>query len=43
MIDDDDDDDDDCGAIGAIRIGKGNRSTREKICPSATSSTTNLT
>jgi hypothetical protein len=26
----DDDDDDDCGAIGIMRIGKGNRSTRRK-------------
>jgi hypothetical protein len=36
MIDDDDDDDDDddeCGAIGGIRIGRGNRSTRKKLTP----------
>jgi hypothetical protein len=27
-LDDDDDDDDDCGAIGGMRLGRGNRSTR---------------
>jgi hypothetical protein len=32
------DDDDDCGAVGGMRIGKGNRSTRRKpdpvpLCP----------
>jgi hypothetical protein len=30
MIDDDDDDDDECGAVGEMRIGWGNRSTRRK-------------
>jgi hypothetical protein len=33
MIDDDDDDDDDCGAVGGMRIGRGNRSTRRKPAP----------
>jgi hypothetical protein len=28
--DDDDDDDDECGAVGEMRIGRGNRSTRRK-------------
>jgi hypothetical protein len=27
------DDDDDCGAIGGMRIGRGNRSTRRKPAP----------
>jgi hypothetical protein len=40
---DDDDDDDDCGAIGGMRIGRGNRSTLQKTCPSDTLSTTNPT
>jgi hypothetical protein len=36
--DDDDDDDDECGAVGAMRIVSGNRSTRRKpismpLCP----------
>jgi hypothetical protein len=36
--DDDDDDDDDCGAVGGMRTGMGNRSTRRKhppvpLCP----------
>jgi hypothetical protein len=35
--------DGDCGEIGGMSIGKGNRSVRRKICPSATLSTTNLT
>jgi hypothetical protein len=35
--------DDLCGAIGGMRIGKGNRSTRRKPAPSATSSTINPT
>jgi hypothetical protein len=29
----DDDDDDDCGAIGGIKIGRGNRSTWRKLAP----------
>jgi hypothetical protein len=29
----DDDDYDDCGAIGGMRIGRGNRSTRRKFAP----------
>jgi hypothetical protein len=29
----DDDDDNDCGAIGGMRIGRGNRSTRRKPAP----------
>jgi hypothetical protein len=34
MIDDDDDDDDDeCGAVGGMRIGKGNRRTGRKPAP----------
>jgi hypothetical protein len=28
--------DGDCGAIGGIKIGRGNRSTRRETCPSAT-------
>jgi hypothetical protein len=35
--------DDDCGAIGAMRINKGNGSTRRKSVPSASLSTTNPT
>jgi hypothetical protein len=35
--------DDDYGAVRGMRIGRGNRSTRRKPCPSATSSTTNPT
>jgi hypothetical protein len=31
--DNDDDDDDECGAIGGMRIGRGNRSTRTKPTP----------
>jgi hypothetical protein len=27
------DDDDECGAVGGMRIGKGNRSTRRKTAP----------
>jgi hypothetical protein len=34
-------DEDDCGAIGEMKIGRGNRCTRRK--PSATLSTTNPT
>jgi hypothetical protein len=30
---DDDDDDDECGAVGGMRIGRGNRSTRTKPAP----------
>jgi hypothetical protein len=31
------DPDDECGAVGGMRISRGNRNTREKICcPSAT-------
>jgi hypothetical protein len=33
----------DCGAVGGMRIGKGNRSTRKNPCPSATLSTTKVT
>jgi hypothetical protein len=36
-------DDHDCGAIGGMRIGRGNRSTWRKTCPSATLSTANPT
>jgi hypothetical protein len=36
-------DDGDWGAIGGIKMGRGNRSTQKKTCPSATLSTTNLT
>jgi hypothetical protein len=36
-------DEGDCGEIGGMKIGKGNRSTRGKTCPSATLSTTNPT
>jgi hypothetical protein len=36
-------DEDDCGAIGGIKISRGNRSTRKKTCPGATLSTTNST
>jgi hypothetical protein len=32
----------DCGAIGGMKIGRGNRSTQRKPAPSATLSTTNL-
>jgi hypothetical protein len=35
--------DDECGAVGGLRIGRGNRSTRRKPAPSATLSTTNPT
>jgi hypothetical protein len=28
-----DDDDDECGAIGGMRIGRGNRSARRKLTP----------
>jgi hypothetical protein len=28
-----DDDDDECGAVGGMRIGRGNRSTRRKLPP----------
>jgi hypothetical protein len=35
--------DDDCGAVGRMRIGRGNRSSRRKPVPSATSSTTSPT
>jgi hypothetical protein len=31
--DDDDNDDDECGAIGGIKIGRGNRSTGKKPTP----------
>jgi hypothetical protein len=33
LDDDDDDDDDQCGAVGGMRVGKGNRSTRSKPVP----------
>jgi hypothetical protein len=33
----------DCGAIGGMKIGRGNRSTGRKPAPSATLSTTNPT
>jgi hypothetical protein len=36
-------DDGDCGETGEMKIGRGNRSTRERTCPSATLSTTNPT
>jgi hypothetical protein len=32
-----------CGEVGGMNIGRGNRSTREKTCPSATLSATNPT
>jgi hypothetical protein len=35
--------DGDCGAVGGMEIGRRNRSTRTKTCPSATLSTTNPT
>jgi hypothetical protein len=35
--------DGDCRAIGGMKIGRGNRNTRRKTCPSATLSTTNPT
>jgi hypothetical protein len=31
--DDDDDDDDECGAVGEMRFGRGNLSTRRKPTP----------
>jgi hypothetical protein len=34
---------DDCRATGGMRIGRGNRSTRRKPCPSVTLSTINST
>jgi hypothetical protein len=34
---------DECGAAGGMRIGRGNRSTRKKTCPSSTLSTTHPT
>jgi hypothetical protein len=40
---DDDDDEDECGAVGEMRIGRGNLSTRRKPSPSVTFSTTNPT
>jgi hypothetical protein len=36
-------DDGDCGAIGGMKIGKGNRSIGKKTCLSPTLSTTNPT
>jgi hypothetical protein len=33
----------DCGEIGGMKIGRGNRSTQEKMCRSATLSATNPT
>jgi hypothetical protein len=36
-------DDGDCGVIGGIKIGRGNRSTQQKTCPSPALSTTNPT
>jgi hypothetical protein len=36
------DDDDDYGAVGGMRIGRGNKYS-EKICPNGTSTTTNPT
>jgi hypothetical protein len=38
---DDYDDDDECGAVGGMRIGRGNRSTRRKPAPSVSLSTIN--
>jgi hypothetical protein len=35
--------DDERGAVGGMRIGRGNRNFSEKTCPSATSFTTNPT
>jgi hypothetical protein len=35
--------DGDCGEIGGMKIGREDRSTRGKTCPSATLSTTNPT
>jgi hypothetical protein len=35
--------DGDCGGIGGMKIGRGNRSTRDKTCPNATLSTTDHT
>jgi hypothetical protein len=40
--DDNDDDDDDCGAVGGMRIGKGNKSTRRNM-PTVTLPTRNPT
>jgi hypothetical protein len=34
---------DECGAVGGMRIGKGNRKYSEKTSPNSTSSTTNPT
>jgi hypothetical protein len=36
-------DEGDCGAVGGMKIGRGNRSTRKKPCPNATLSTSNPT
>jgi hypothetical protein len=33
MTDDDDDDDNECGAVGGMKIGRGNRGTRRKRAP----------
>jgi hypothetical protein len=35
-------DDDECGAVGGMRIGRGNRCNREEACPIAALSTTDL-
>jgi hypothetical protein len=35
--------DEKCGAVGGIRIGRGNGSTQKKPCPVATFSITNPT
>jgi hypothetical protein len=32
-LDNEDDDDDECGAVGGMRIGRGNHSTRRKPAP----------
>jgi hypothetical protein len=36
-------DDDECGAVGGMRIGRGNPKYSEKTCPSATLSSSNPT
>jgi hypothetical protein len=36
IVPDPDNDDDECGAVGGMRVSRGNQSTRKKTCPSAT-------
>jgi hypothetical protein len=43
MIDDDDDDDDKYGAIGGVRIGRGNKKVLGENLPQSTLFTTNPT